>query len=153
MSQGISAALDHLAGQIEAITPKTDVYHGFVSIDIDGRTSPLEAHQHTTRFFEMRLNGFAIDDGAAGLSGRRRASVLLRVKYEVGERRYMERMVAEDASSLLLTLKGPSYDLANTGIISVIPGEPSTEPALDPTTEQVSMILNFPFDLLYLEAL
>ena len=62
-------------------------------------------------------------------------------------------MIAEDAAALLVTLKGPQYNLATTGIVSVIPGEPTTEPILDPTTEALSMVLTFPFDLLYLEAL
>jgi len=35
----------------------------------------------------------------------------------------------------------------------LIPGEPTTEPILDPTTEALSLVLSFPFTLLYLEAL
>jgi hypothetical protein len=62
-------------------------------------------------------------------------------------------LIAEDGASLLLTLKGPQYDLASTGIVSVIPGEPVYEPILDPTTEITSLVLSLPFDLLYLEAL
>ena len=153
MSQGIYQALDYLETQIEAILPKTDSHHGFVSINSSGRVGPLEAHQHTTRFFELRLDRFGIDDGEAGLSGRRRATVNLRVRYDIGELHFMERMIAEDAAALLVTLKGPQYNLASTGIVSVIPGEPTTEPILDPTTEALSMVLTFPFDLLYLEAL
>lgn len=153
MSQGIHEALSYLERQIEATAPKTDTHHGFVAINSSGKVGPLEARQHTSRFFELRLDTFGIDDGAAGLSGRRRARVVLRVKYEVGELHYMERMIAEDASALLVTLNGPSYSLATTGIISLIPGEPTTEPSIDPTTEAQSIILSFPFDLLYLEAL
>lgn len=153
MSQGISEALSYLERQIEATAPKTDTHHGFVAINSSGKVGPLEARQHTTRFFEIRLESFGIDDGATGLSGRRRARCILRVKYEIGELIYMERMIAEDASALLVTLNGPSYSLATTGIISLIPGEPTTEPTIDPTTEATSIILTFPFDLLYLEAL
>jgi hypothetical protein len=145
MSQGIYKALHYLETQIEATLPKTDNHHGFVSINSSGRVGPLEAHQHTTRFFELRLDSFGIDDGEAGLSGRRR--------YDIGELHFMERMIAEDAAALLVTLKGPQYNLATTGIVSVIPGEPTTEPILDPTTEALSLVLTFPFILLYLEAL
>ena len=60
MSQGIYQALDYLETQIETILPKTDSHHGFVSINSSGRVGPLEAHQHTTRFFELRLDRFGI---------------------------------------------------------------------------------------------
>lgn len=153
MSQGIFSALNYLEEQIEAILPKTDLHQGFVAINSSGRVSPLEAHQNTNRYFELRLDAFAIDDGEAGLSGRRRARVVLRVRYDIGEIHYLERMIAEDAASLLLTLKGPDYQLATTGIVSLIPGEPVTEPVLDPTSEITSLVLSLPFDLLYLEAL
>ncbi len=153
MSQGIYSALDYLETQIEATTPKTDTHHGFVSINSSGRVGPLEARLNTNRYFEMRLNTFGIDDGEAGITGRRPANVILRVKYDIGEAHFLERMIAEDAAALLVTLKGPQYDLATTGIVSLIPGEPSTEPILDPTTEALSLVLTFPFDLLYLEAL
>ena len=145
MSQGIHEALSYLERQIEATAPKTDTHHGFVAINSSGRVGPLEARQHTSRFFELRLDTFGIDDGAAGLSGRRRARVVLRVKYEVGELHYMERMIAEDASALLVTLNGPSYNLATTGIISLIPGEPTTEPSIDPDHRGAVNHLVFPF--------
>lgn len=153
MSQGIYAALDYLEGQIEATIPKTDAHHGFVSINSSGRVGPLEAHQNTTRYFEFRLERYGVDDGEAGISGRRRATVNLRVRYDIGELHFMERMMAEDAAALLVTLKGPQYNLSSTGIVSVIPGEPTTEPILDPTSEVMALVLTFPFDLLYLEAL
>lgn len=153
MSQGIYAALDYLEGQIEATLPKTDSHHGFVSITSSGRVGPLEAHQNTTRYFECRLERYGVDDGEAGISGRRRATVNLRVRYDIGELHFMERMMAEDAAALLVTLKGPQYNLSSTGIVSVIPGEPTTEPILDPTSEVMALVLTFPFDLLYLEAL
>ena len=152
MSQGINAALTYLEDQIEAVLPKTDLHHGFVSINSSGRVGPLDHHQNTMRYFELRLEAFAIDDGEAGLSGRRRARVVLRVRYDIGELHYLERLIAEDAAKLLTTLKGPQYDLANTGIVSVIPGEPVTEPILDPTSEITALVLSLPFDLLYLEA-
>jgi hypothetical protein len=155
MSQGIFAACSKLERMIEAISPKTDVHHGFTAINArtGGRVAPLEARQHTNRSFELRFAGFAMEDGAAGLSGRRRAPLLLRVKYEVpAEEHYLERLINEDAALLLRALKGPDYELATSGIVSLIPGEPTAEPMVDPTTEAHFIILSFPFDLLYLEA-
>ena len=152
MSQGISAALAYIESQLEATLPKTDLHHGFVCINSSGRVGPLDAHQNTLRFFELRLDAFAIDDGEAGLSGRRRARVTLRVRYDIGELHYLEQLIAVDAALLLLTLKGPQYDLASTGIVSLITGDPTYEPILDPKTEITSLVLSLPFDLLYLEA-
>jgi len=155
VSQGIFAACAKLETMVEAITPKTDIHHGFTAINArtGGRVAPLEARQHTNRSFEFRFNGFSIDDGAAALSGRRRAPMILRVKYEVpAEEHYLERLINEDAALLLLALKGPNYDLATSGIISLIPGAPTAEPMVDPTTEATFIILSCPFDLLYLEA-
>ena len=137
MSQGIFAACAKIESMIEAITPKTDTHHGFTAINArtGGRVAPLEARQHTNRSFEIRFAGFTIDDGAAALSGRRRAP-----------------LINEDAALILRAIKGPDYDLSTSGIISVIPGDPTAEPILDPTTEASYLILSFPFDLLYLEA-
>jgi hypothetical protein len=155
MSQGIFAACAKLESMIEAITPKTDIHHGFTAINAatGGRVPPLEARQHTNRSFEIRFSGFAVDDGAAALSGRRRAPLIIRVKYEVpAEEHYLERLINEDAALILRAIKGPDYDLSTSGIVSVIPGEPTAEPLVDPTTEANFVILSFPFDLLYLEA-
>ena len=61
-------------------------------------------------------------------------------------------MIAEDAESLLVKLKGPDYDLTNTGIVSVIPSAPTVEP-IDPTNDQGgAVLLILPFTRLYLEA-
>ena len=99
------------------------------------------------------LRAAFVDDGAAALSGRRRVPLILRVKYEVpAEEHYLERLINEDAALLLLALKGPDYNLATSGILSVIPEEATAEPILDPTIEAHFLILSFPFDLLYLEA-
>ena len=68
------------------------------------------------------------------------------------EEHYLERLINEDAALILRAIKGPDYDLSTSGIVSVIPGDPTAEPILDPTTEASYLILSFPFDLLYLEA-
>jgi hypothetical protein len=58
--------------------------------------------------------------------------------------------MAEDAEYLMVTLKGPDYSLATTGIVSVIPSPPNFEPLN--IGEQGIYILTIPFTLLYLEA-
>ena len=61
-------------------------------------------------------------------------------------------MIAEDAESLLVKLKGPDYDLNTTGIVSVIPQSPTVQP-IDSTNDQGgAVLLILPFTLLYLEA-
>jgi len=145
MSQGIAAALTHLETKLMEITPKRDTHHGFVAHGrAGGMTPPLTQRAHS---------GFTEDDGAAGLSGRRRATINLNVRYDVPQDQlYLQRMIAEDAESLLVKLKGPDYDLTNTGIVSVIPSAPTVEP-IDPTNDQGgAVLLILPFTLLYLEA-
>jgi hypothetical protein len=60
--------------------------------------------------------------------------------------------MTEDTSDLIDTLKGPNYDLVNTGIVSVITQPPILEPILDQQGEPLALRLTLPFDLLYLEA-
>ena len=154
MSQGIAAALTHLETKLMEITPKRDTHHGFVAHGrAGGMTSPLTQRAHSTRYFTLEVSGFTEDDGAAGLSGRRRATINLNVRYDVPQDQlYLQRMIAEDAESLLVKLKGPDYDLASTGIVSVIPQSPTVEP-IDPTNDQGgAVLLILPFTLLYLEA-
>ena len=153
MSQGIFAATEKLENMIEAIDPKTDSHHGFIAIQTgNGRTAPLEQRPHSTRYFEINTINFASDDGEAGLSGRKRTSLELRVRYDIPQDLgFLKRLINEDASKLIDTLKGPEYDLVNTGIVSVIPGTPSTQPIQDINGAVEAMVLLLPFDLLYLE--
>ena len=84
MSQGIFSALEYLENSIEAISPKTDSHHGFVAINRGGGfTASLEDRPNSTRYFELAIEGLAIDDGQAGLSGRKRSRVLCRVRYDI----------------------------------------------------------------------
>ena len=152
MSQGIFSALAYLEDQLEAITPKTDLHHGFVAHSrANGLTTPLEERYNSQRYFVLDLAEMPSDDGAAGLSGRRRATIDLRVRYDIPhDVAYLQRLMAEDAESLLVTLKGPNYSLVTTGIVSVIPETPIYEPLN--LGEQGVFILTIPFTLLYLEA-
>src|SRR6056300_1194605 len=129
MSQGIFSALEYLENQVENITPKTDAHHGFVATNRGtGHTIPLEERANSTRFFEMRIDGLAQDDG------------------------FLLRLMNEDCSALINTLKGPQYDLSTTGIVSLIPLEATIQTILDQQGERLAFILSLPFDLLYLEA-
>ena len=152
MRQGIFSALTYLEDQLEATTPKTDLHHGFVAhARANGSVVPLEERFNSQRFFQLDIAEMPSDDGAAGLSGRRRALIDLRVRYDIPQdSTYLARLVAEDAELLLVTLKGPDYSLSTTGIVSVIPEPPLYEPLN--LGEQGVYILTIPFTLLYLEA-
>ena len=153
MSQGIFKATEKLEDMIESITPKTDAHHGFIAIETgNGRTQPLDQRPNSTRYFEIITLNFASDDGEAGLSGRKRTSMELRVRYDIPQDLgFLRRLINEDASKLIDTLKGPDYDLVNTGIVSLIPGVPSTDNIQDINGVVEAVLLLLPFDLLYLE--
>ena len=154
MSQGIFEALAYLEDLVEGITPKTDSYHGFVAVNRGtGQTIPLEQRSNSTRYFELRVDGLAQDDGQAGLSGRKRSRVLCRVRYDIPQDDgFLLRLMNEDCSNLINTLKGPQYNLSTTGIVSLIPLEATIESIFDTQGERFAFILSLPFDLLYLEA-
>ena len=153
MTQGIFKSLEKLEDMIQAITPKTDSHQSFVAIQTgNGRTLPLDQRPNSNRYFEVETITFAEDDGLAGLSGRKRTSLELRVRYDIpNDIGFLKRLINEDASKLIDTLKGPNYDLSTTGIVSVIPGVPSTETLADANGELFGFVLLVPFDLLYLE--
>lgn len=151
MSQGIFSALAYLEDQIESITPKSDVHHGFVCHTTGGLAPPLEERRNQTRYFELMIDGMPEDDGAAGLSGRRRATINCRVRYDIPEDiALLSRLIAEDAEYILTKLKGPDYSLSTTGIVSVIPESPGLE--VINVGEAEAHILSIPFIMLYLEA-
>jgi hypothetical protein len=154
MSQGIFSALEYLENQVENITPKTDAHHGFVATNRGtGHTIPLEERANSTRFFEMRIDGLAIDDGQAGLSGRKRSRIQCRVRYDIPhDSGFLTRQINEDVADLIDKLKGPQYQLATTGIISLIPLQATLETILDDRGEVFAYLLILPFDLLYLES-
>ena len=153
MSQGIFEASKKLESMIENITPKTDAHHGFLAIQTgNGRTQTLEQRPNSNRYFEINTINFASDDGEAGLSGRKRSSLELRIRYDIpNDLGFLKRLINEDCSKLIDTLKGPDYDLVNTGIVSVITGIPSTQPIQDINGNIEGIVLLLPFDLLYLE--
>lgn len=152
MSRGISLSIDHLIDRIEALTPKTDSYHGYLCIsDASGRNLSLESRSNQNRIFDIRFQSLAQDDGQAGISGRKRIDLLLRVRYDIGgDLALLDRMIAEDSSQLINSLKQPDYDADTTGIVSLIPAQASlSEIQNDPS--QVGYILSLPFTLLYIE--
>ena len=153
MSQGIFEASKKLESMIENITPNTDAHHGFLAIQTgNGRTQTLEQRPNSNRYFEINTINFASDDGEAGLSGRKRSSLELRIRYDIpNDLGFLKRLINEDCSKLIDTLKGPDYDLVNTGIVSVITGIPSTQPIQDINGNIEGIVLLLPFDLLYLE--
>tara|TARA_Y100000592_G_scaffold21405_1_gene33010 strand:- start:4034 stop:4492 length:459 start_codon:yes stop_codon:yes gene_type:complete len=152
VSQGIYAALTHLEDQIMAITPKSDTHHGFVCYDrANGYVTPPAQRHNNNRYFQLTLSAFPEDDGAAGLSGRRRVEVDCEVRYDVSQADplNLQRMAAEDAEYILERLKGPNYNLSTTGILSVIPQAAIFGPV---DLGDMGFMLTVPFTLLYLEA-
>jgi len=154
MSKGIFSALEYIENLIESTTPKSDIHHGFVAINRgDGLTASLENRPHSNRYFELELEGLAQDDGQAGISGRKRSRVNVRVRYDLpNDQGYLMRLINEDTAFLIDTLKGPNYDTINTGIVSIIPLTPLLEPVLDAQGDPLAFMLSLAFDLLYLEA-
>jgi len=154
MSRGIFKALTKLKEMIEAIDPKTDIHQGFVCInDGSGLVSPLNTRFQSQRQFAFEIVSLAMDDGSAGLSGRKRVTVEIHVRYAVPkEQGFKIRMMTEDSGKLIDTIKGPQYDFNTTGIVSVIPLQSRAELITDDVGEILGHLLIVPFDLLYLEA-
>lgn len=152
MSKGISSAIDHIIDRLESLTPKSDAYHHFVCIsDASGRNLSLESRSNQNRLFDIRFQTLAQDDGQAGISGRKRVDLLLRIRYDIGgDLALLDRMIAEDSSQLINALKQPEYQFEDTGIVSLITGIATlSEISNDPS--QVGYLLTLPFTLLYLE--
>tara|TARA_R100001460_G_scaffold3895_6_gene11288 strand:- start:4030 stop:4494 length:465 start_codon:yes stop_codon:yes gene_type:complete len=154
MSRGIFKALTKLKEMIEAIDPKTDIHQGFVCInDGSGLVPPLNTRFQSQRQFAFEIVSLAMDDGSAGLSGRKRVTVEIHVRYAVPkEQGFKIRMMTEDSGKLIDTIKGPQYDFNTTGIVSVIPLQSRAELITDDVGEILGHLLIVPFDLLYLEA-
>ena len=154
MSRGIFKALTKLKDMIEAIDPKTDIHQGFVCInDGSGLVSPLNTRFQSQRQFAFEIVSLAMDDGSAGLSGRKRVTIEIHVRYAVPkEEGFKIRMMTEDSGKLIDTIKGPQYDFNTTGIVSVIPLQSRAELITDDVGEILGHLLIVPFDLLYLEA-
>ena len=154
MSRGIFKALTKLKDMIEAIDPKTDIHQGFVCInDGSGLVSPLNTRFQSQRQFAFEIVSLAMDDGSAGLSGRKRVTVEIHVRYAIPkEEGFKIRMMTEDSGKLIDTIKGPQYDFNTSGIVSVIPFQSRAELITDDVGEILGHMLIVPFDLLYLEA-
>ena len=154
MSRGIFKALTKLKDMVEAIDPKTDIHQGFVCInDGSGLVSPLNTRFQSQRQFAFEIVSLAMDDGSAGLSGRKRVTVEIHVRYAIPkEEGFKIRMMTEDSGKLIDTIKGPQYDFNTSGIVSVIPLQSRAEIITDDVGEILGHMLIVPFDLLYSEA-
>ena len=154
MSQGVAASFSFLVDHLQALTPKTDASQGFVCVDpATGQELLTDRRPNTLRLFELRVTTFPHDDGQSGITGRKRLTAELRVRYDIPrDVGLLERIVGEDSSQLVNSLREPSYSLATTGITSLITGEASTAPILDEAGNPAALLLVVPFDLLYAEA-
>lgn len=154
MSRGINESLKKLESMIESITPKTDIHHSFICVnDATGIVTPLSDRYDAQREFTFNIISAPIDDGAAGLSGRKRITIELEVRYMiVKDFGFNQRMILEDTSYIIDKIKGPDYDFNTTGIVSVIPGSSSIDAVQDATGEAIGLVSLIQFDLLYLES-
>jgi hypothetical protein len=153
MSKGIFKSLAYISEMIESITPKTDQHHGFISID-DGKglVTNLNDRYEAQRQFTLELITLAMDDGSSGLVGRKRINVEIHIKYSIPkEAGFRIRIMNEDSSKIIDTIKGPQYNFNETGIVSVIPLQSRAEEITDINGAIIAHVLIIPFDLLYLE--
>lgn len=153
MSKGISESMDFLINSIQNILPKRDTYHNFICTSTgQGDIDSIDNNGNQTRLFELRLDSFSEDDGMAGISGRKRSKFTLRVRYDIGrDKGMLNRMMSEDASYLINTLKGPDYDFNNTGIVSLILQNATINTITNREGIDLAYILEIPFDLLFME--
>lgn len=149
----IRQALNFLITRIEATAPVSSTTQGFVCIqNADGYSSVLEARPGNIRYFDFGNDDslFPTDDGDAGLSGRKRAYHTIRVRYDtpadVGLR---ERIISEDATTLIDSIKSPDYSPATTQITTCLPGSPVIEPLFDTQGLEVAWLLKLPVQILY----
>ena len=149
----IRQALDFLIDRIEATTPASSTSHGFVCIqNADGYSSLLSARPGNIRYFDLGNDDYILpsDDGDAGLSGRKRATHTIRVRYDtpadIGLR---ERIMSEDATTLIDSIKLPDYSPATTQITTCLPGSPVIEPLFDDQGIAVAWLLKLPVQILY----
>ena len=155
MSQGIRQALQKLDSMIEDATPKTDSHHNFVSINSrDGSTNLIDSTVANTRYFDIRTSSIAQDGGLSGLSSNKIGLFEVVVRYDIPYNPQDKLLImAEDASKILNTLKGPDYNLVTTGIINVVVNNsPTIQPILDENGDELASLLILPFTLIYLEA-
>lgn len=153
MSRGIDESLTFLNDLIEGITPKKDIYHNFISKRLgDGDIDSIDNSGNQTRLFELRMDSLSEDDGQAGISGRKRVKMTLRVRYDIGrDKGYLDRMMSEDSSYLINALKGPDYNFNITGIVSLILKNATLSTITNREGVDLAYILNLPFDLLLME--
>jgi hypothetical protein len=151
MTRGIFSSMQKIIDLIQAINPKTESYHGFVCVNDGTGISSGMINANQNRFFQLNFRSLPVDDGQAGLSGRKRCTLVFESRYETpNDLAYLMKLISEDAALLIDTLKGPEYDFNTTGIISLIPDQAELQ-NLDKDGMTVGYVLTLPFDLLYME--
>lgn len=117
---GIRESLDFIIEKIESIQPKSDIYHGFIS-NQKGKGGGIQLeNRQNSRYFDLNFQNFVKDDGEAGVSGRKRADLNIRIIYLASaDKHLLDIQMSEDASKIIDALQYPSYSYATTGIISI----------------------------------
>ena len=149
----IRQALDFLIGRIESTVPVSCSSDNFVCVQTaDGYTSVLEARPGNLRRFDFGNDDGLLptDDGDAGLSGRKRAYHTIRVRYDIpADLGLRERIMSEDATTLIDSVKLPDYSPATTQISTCLPGSPTIEALFDERGAEIAWLLKLPVQILY----
>ena len=154
MSRGTFKALDYIKSMIESILPKTDNHSGFVCIEnATGLVTNLNDRFESQRQFILDIVNLSMDDGSAGLSGRKRVSIEIKIRYAIPkDPSFRLRMMNEDSGYIIDKIKGPEYNFNETGIVSIIPNQARADDVIDQAGNTIAHLLTIPFDLLYLES-
>lgn len=155
----LQACLDEAIAAVRGLVPVRAVDDTY-SVEEDGlgRVLSLEEVRHPrVRTIDFRARSWPEDDGETGLRSRRlRVGLALRIYYPLDmDRGYLERMAGEDVGQLSLEL--PLLVLRATapaaGMLSIPPpGAPSSREVADDDGRAAGLVVEIPFDLIYLEA-
>jgi hypothetical protein len=151
--KGIRASMLKITDMIESITPKTDPFQNFVCLKtLSGNGFGLESSGLGERYFDFLFRSLPQDDGFSGISLRKLVELQIRVKYNLVssvESSFKEMQMAEDVTSIINTLLNPDYDSANTGIVSIVTGQPLIETPPQELNQFILLII--PFTLRFYE--
>ena len=149
----IREALTQLTDMIQSSTPPSEETHRFVSVDdADGISTDIYERSGNMRLFDIKpaQQQLPIDDGDAGLSGRKRSHRVIRVRYDLPHDETLRtNIVSEDVTHLIDTIKGPDYQPATSSITTVLPGSPSYEILYAQDGNPIAWLVLIPIDILF----
>lgn len=154
-----------LTNIVESVTPRTMSARAFAASESAtggfSRDIIEDPSRGRTRSFVVRLSDdMPRDDGAAGTPGRRLRAVFdVKVLYLSSDLTLPAMLAAmgEDAGAIIrATQSVPAWDVATTGIVTVVPGEQLTREPAEQDTETgsrtIGQFLTIPLPIVYREA-